>query len=211
MPITPISKQRTTRTGYCLGPILIFTCDLQCGHRRTALSGMSTPPVARSQQLLLFCGKLLTCSSLGLSKRRQRHTPLLCSLVHRSVLQTDSSKPQQPPFEQRLTCHPCTCLCRESVSSVVWSKDGAQAAVLTDKGIRLVDSTSLHTTADIPAPQTNAAAFSDSGELLLTHQRPFRQDGNPGKNLMVGGLTWPQMMLTACSEPHPTSTIALRS
>ncbi|KAK9805709.1 hypothetical protein WJX73_000716 [Symbiochloris irregularis] len=74
---------------------------------------------------------------------------------------------------------------RENVSSVVWSNDGSAAAVLTERSIRVVEGGSLQTVTTIPAPQTNAVAFSQSGKLLLTHQRPFRIEGNPGKNLTL--------------------------
>lgn len=76
--------------------------------------------------------------------------------------------------------------CRESVSSVIWSRDGSTAAVLTEDSIRVVEGNKLQTITQIPAPKTNAVAFSHSGELLLTHQRPFRIQDTPGKNLTVG-------------------------
>lgn len=75
----------------------------------------------------------------------------------------------------------------EPVSQVVWARDGTIAAVITESSLRVVAGDSLQPIGDVTAPHANAAAFSDSSELLLTHQRAFKQDGNPGKNLIVRG------------------------
>ena len=72
---------------------------------------------------------------------------------------------------------------------MVWASDGAVAAVLTSSGVHLADGANLQRIAEVPAPQTNAVAFSDNNKLLITHQRPFRENGNPGRNLTVSPRT----------------------
>lgn len=84
-----------------------------------------------------------------------------------------------------LTTEASPACAEEAVNSTIWASDGSNVAVINGQGIYVADGNSLASTAHLPAPQTNAAAFSGSSQLLLTHQRPSREQGNPGRNLTL--------------------------